>query len=605
MMNRMRDMTKWLLYILILAFIGLMVVEWGADYAGMSRRSQTTIGEIDGEEISYEQFQIAVRNARAQEEQRSGSSMNEDQVKQLRGQVWEQLVQRILLKKQIDKLNINVSDDDITNYILSALKQQYRTDPNFQTNGIFDEAKLYDVLNQPENEQLLVNLELQASQDLPFAKLVNLINSSVIVTEPEIRDEFRKKNVKAKIDFLGIPVSAFRNDSVSVSDDEIRAYYNKHKADFKVDEKRQLNYVYFSTLPTAEDTARIYDIVEELKKEVLEGKDFEALAVAESDDPTVAQNKGDLGFFERSAMVKEFADAAFSAKPGDVVGPIKTRFGLHLIKVIDRKTEDGKEKVHAAHILKKFEAGYATTDNAQAKANAFVTKAPDAGFTEAADELGLEVKETAEFSKNDAGQIPGVGRLQTAMLWTFASDVGDISEIFYANNGNYVFQLTKVVPAGFQAMDELKKVLRSRIENEKRLQMAKAYAEQFADEVRASGDFAAIAAKDAKKILKADTTAYFPENIFVPKIGRAPAIVAKAFSMPLNTVSDLLETDRGYYFIRVKDRTDFDEEAYQKEKEKIRKQLLQQKTRTVFNQWYTKLKDDANIVDNRYRFYRS
>ena len=191
------------------------------------------------------------------------------------------------------------------------------------------------------------------------------------------------------------------------------------------------------------------------------------------------------------------------------------------------------------------------------------------------------------------------------MLWTFASDVGDISEIFYANNGNYVFQLTKVVPAGFQAMDELKKVLRSRIENEKRLQMAKAYAEQFADEVRASGDFAAIAAKDAKKILKADTTAYFPENIFVPKIGRAPAIVAKAFSMPLNTVSDLLETDRGYYFIRVKDRTDFDEEAYQKEKEKIRKQLLQQKTRTVFNQWYTKLKDDANIVDNRYRFYRS
>ena len=67
MMGKMRDMTKWILYILILAFVGLMVIEWGADYSGLMQQQQSVVGEINGEEVSLQQYTMAVSNARAME----------------------------------------------------------------------------------------------------------------------------------------------------------------------------------------------------------------------------------------------------------------------------------------------------------------------------------------------------------------------------------------------------------------------------------------------------------------------------------------------------------------------------------------------------------
>ncbi len=605
MMGKMRDMTKWMLYILILAFVGLMVVEWGADYSGLSQRSQTIVGEIEGEEITYDQFNEMVRRAAQIEQQRTGTPLTDEQVKQLRNRVWEQEVQRIVLKKEIEKLNIRTSDDDVANYILNALTQQYRNDPNFQTNGVFDPAKLSEILAHPDNKGLLISMERQAAQDLPYAKLLDLINASVIVTEQELRDDFSQRNVKAKIEFLGVPVSAFRDDSLEISEAELQQFYHKHKEDFKVGEKRQLNYVFFSTTPTQDDTARVYQQIEDIKKQVLAGKDFNELAVQESEDPSAPTNRGDLGYFDRNAMVKEFSDAAFAASPGDIVGPVKTRFGLHLIKVIDKKKEDGVEKVHAAHILKKFEPGYATIDNARENAERFATLAKEEGFAAATEALGVEVKQTPAFVQNQAGQIPGVGRMEMASVWAFSNEKDEVSDVFSSDAGYYVFQIAEIQPAGFQPFEEVKNIVRSRVENEKRKELAKKYAEKFADQVGPTSDFQEIAASDEKKILKADTTGYFTANVFVPKIGRAPEIVARAFSLPLNEVSELIETERGYYYIRVKDRIPFDEEAFAREKADIRKRLVQQKARVAFAQWYNKLKEEAKIVDNRYRFYRS
>ena len=267
MMGKMRDMTKWILYILILAFVGLMVIEWGADYSGLMQQQQSVVGEINGEEVSLQQYTMAVSNARAMEERRTGNTLDEAAVADLRDRVWEELVQRVVLKTQLEKMDISVTDDDVTNYILNSLTQQYSNDPNFQTNGRFDRDKLNQVLTQPENANLLISMEYQAKEDLPYAKLVDLINASVIVTEQELRDEFAQTNQKAKIDFVGVATTAFRNDSLNISDADLKAYYDKNKDDFKVDETRKLKYVFFSKTPTAEDSARVVDAINQLKAE--------------------------------------------------------------------------------------------------------------------------------------------------------------------------------------------------------------------------------------------------------------------------------------------------------------------------------------------------
>lgn len=606
MMGKMRDMTKWILYILIFAFVGLMVVEWGADYSGISRRTEFVVGEIDGQEITLEQFNQAFRYARFNEEQRTGGkNLTEEETNQLRNQVWEDIVQRILLQKEIEKLDIQVTNEDVTNYVQAVLYQQYRNDPNFQTDGQFDQAKFNQVLADESNKMQLLNMEEQARQNLPYTKLLNIINASVIIPEQELRAEYKQQNVKAKISYLAVPIGSFSDEEIEITDEEGLKYYEKNKEEFKAQETRQLNYVYFSTEPTAEDTAKIYQRAEEIKKEALSGKDFSELADAESADPSAATNHGDLGYFERKDMVTEFSEAAFAAKPDEIVGPVKTQFGLHIIKVIDKKTENGVEKVHAAHILLNFEPSYNTTDQAQQKSELFAQTAAEEGFTIAADKIGIDIKQTTAFSNNKIGQIPGLGKMESALMWAFNSEKDAISDVYYMPQGYYIFQLSNIIPAGYRPFEEVKEICKNRIKLEKLKDLAKGYAEKIKPQVEQNSNFQQIVEMDAENVINADTTGYFPMNIFVPKIGRAPAVAAAAFNLPLNQTSAMLETERGYYFIRVTGRTEFNEEDYAKQRETIRNRILQQKARTIYTQWFDKLKEQANIKDYRYRFFRS
>ena len=110
-------------------------------------------------------------------------------------------------------------------------------------------------------------------------------------------------------------------------------------------------------------------------------------------------------------------------------------------------------------------------------------------------------------------------------------------------------------------------------------------------------------------ILKLHEVVYFIKLKFkfdqsIPKIGRTPSITAAAFSLPPFTTSDLLESPRGYYYIRVLNNTEFNEENYQTQKKNIKQQLLNQKRQRIFTEWYDYLKDQADIEDNRDQFYR-
>lgn len=604
MMGKMREYTKGILYFLIVAFVALMVVEWGADYSGWSQRRQFVVGKVNGEEIDLELFNQAFRNARFSEEQRSGKNLTEEQLNSLRNQVWEQLVQRILLKKEIEKLNIQVTSEDVANYVRNGLYQQYQDNPNFQSDGKFDPKKVDEALADEANRQILLTMEAQAREELPYVKLQSLIYTSLFVTEQEIRDEFKQQNLKAKIEYLTVPLAAFADRKPETGEEEIRKYYEKNKEDFKNLEMRQLNYVYFSIVPTAADSAKIYHRAEEIKAQALAGKDFNALADAESEDPSAASNHGDLGYFERKDMVAEFSEAAFAAQPGEIVGPVKTNFGLHVIKVADKKTEDGVEKVRASHVLLKFEASANTLDEAQRQSGLFAETAREEGFAVAADQMKVEIKQTTEFANNKIGQIPGIGKIESALMWAFGSEKEAISDVYYTPQGYYIFQVANIKPEGYKPFEEVKEICQNRIDLEKRKAMAREYAEKFAGRVKAGENFQAIAQSDPDRILQADTTDYFGMNIFVPRIGRAPAITASAFNLPLNQPSGVLETERGCYFIKVKDRNQFDEEAFSSQREAIRNRLLQQKSRTVFTQWYEKLKEQAEIEDNRYRFFR-
>ena len=599
MMTKLREMSKLFLYLLVVAFLALMVLEWGADITGRSSRGNNIVGKINGHEITVEEYNQMLQNAYENERQRTGGELSDADMKRLQNEVWENIIQQILLQEQIKKMGIKVTKREIAYHSVHNPPQYFRNIPAFLTNGQFDINKYRQALQNPQVEQTVVSY---VAQNLPFQKLLARITAAVMVTEEEIKDAFMRQSMRAKVEYVGAPLYKFSSKEVEVSEEEAKKYYEEHKDDFKVEEKRVLNYVLFSTAPTHEDSMRVYRLAEDILKEARSGADFAKLADEYSEDPSVQTNHGDLGYFKRGDMDPAFEKAAFSGKPGEIIGPVKTRFGLHIIKIVDRKKEDGVEKVRASHILLRFNASASTVEDARDRADEFAQIAKESGFKVAADRLKYKIEKTPPFVKRNF--IPGLGLMEGAVEWAFHAEKGEISDPFRAQTGYVVFEVAEIQPAGYRPFEEVKSICINRIKTEKRKQMAREYALKFADAVKSGTSFPQIAASDEQHILVADTSGYFLFGAPIPKLGRSVDINAAAFALPLNQPSDLLEAQQGYFYIKVLDRTEFNEEEYAKQREVLRQRLLQQKQLRVFQAWYDALKASAEIEDYRYKFFR-
>ena len=405
MMTRMRQMRKVMFVFVGLAFIALIVFEWGADYSAGS--VDNSVGEVNGEKLSYTEFNELYKQLYQNERARLQGELDENTLERLRSQVWEQYIQRVLFQEQMEKLNISVTDSEVVYQMWNHPIEEFKQNPNFQTNGIFDINKYRQMLPAIESSQQIA-IENYYRMQIPFQKLQNTITSTVRVSESEILDEYKRSTLKASVEYLAVMSARFQ-DSVQVSDEEIEDYYQEHIDDYHQQEKRDLEYVLFPLIPTKSDTDIVFQDAEKIKGELANGVDFETLALEYSQDPSVNSNKGDLGYFDRKAMVKPFSDAAFAANPGDIIGPVKSDFGYHIIKVEDKKVEDGVEKVKASHILLKVTVGSSSMFEEEETAKIFSQDAKNNGWQSAVEMHGYESKSTGLFEKA-SGFIPGFQR---------------------------------------------------------------------------------------------------------------------------------------------------------------------------------------------------
>ena len=598
-MTKMREMSKIFIIIIAVAFIALMVFEWGMDITGRSK-VDNVVGIVNGKELTYQMFsemyQQLYENYRAQT---GRSDFSEVDLQRLRDQVWEQFIQRTLLTEQMDKFGITVSDSEVVyqvyNYPLEELKQH----PAFKTNGIFDIKKYRASFTNPEIPWR--QIEDIYRQQIPFIKLQNIITNTVRVTEEEVLEEFKKRNLQAKAEYLSVLPGSFNQD-LQASDEEIKNFYEEHKDEYKQEEMRNLSYVLFPIKTTARDTAHLMQDFEQIRERLKNGEDFEQLALEYSEDPSVKNNKGDLGYFTRGSMVKPFEDAAFSAKKGEIVGPIETAYGFHLIYVEDKRIKDGKEEVKARHILMKVTPAPSYLEEQESKARFFAEDAKEKGFETMAKEEGLSVKQTG-FFEEEAGFIPGIGNNPAVMNFAFSSDLNEVSGIYSLENKGYaVFSVSAIKPAGYRPLEEVRTLVENRVKLEKAKSLAREYALSLQDEVKSGKPFKEIyeAHKDGK--LFYDVTPMFTMESSIPRVGRSVEFAATAFALNVGDISDLVESERGFYYIKLLEKTAFDSAAFEAQKKSIHDTLLTQKKNQIFAKWYEDLKAHADIVDRRKKF---
>jgi len=609
MMKTMRQNMKVILWILVIAFIATIIFSWGMGGFEGQGPKQGIAASINGEDITTEYleqvYQQRLHLEQMRKQRESGAELTEDEIRQFRGQAWEELVRDMLIAQEAEKLNLKASDKEVAFLIYNAPPEWIRQHESFLTDGMFDMEKYESFIRNPQAAPQLVVMEQEYRKTLPYQKFASRLLSLATVTDEEAWRQFQDENRKAQVRYVAFPSHESQVDTSEVSSKEIEDYYYAHREDYQQNEQRTISYVTIKEAPSSADSLDARHDAEDILERLNEGESFEDLARELSDDTYSAAKSGDLGFMERGMMVQEFEDAAFEAKIGEIVGPVQTRFGWHLIKVSERKTEPNKrgemaEKVKASHILVKFQASPETRDQVRASAEAFAEDARETSFEQAAALYKMEIDTSLYFERG--GYIPGLGAMAAASDYAFSRPVGEISPVYWNRDSYVVFKILTMTPEQIQPLDQVREAVRATLMEFRRRAKALERAEQFHATLGGGNDLEA-AAQTAGLTVKAPEEPFAYSGV-VPDVGRDPAFATNALNLESGQVSKPFLGNRGAYVLQTVSVTPADSSAFEAQKEQIRAQIMTQKQNELYTNWLTMAKQESDIEDYRWIYYR-
>ncbi len=255
---------------------------------GREPRLQGPVATVNGQSVNSHRFYEELDKTA-----KHGAKIPEARLSRIRENILNRLIEEELIKQSVKSENIKVSDKEIDK-AFKEYREKFKSDDQF-------------------------------ANYLKHGKH----------TEESIRDRIRqKKNLEKLIDKKG---------SMKVSKTEISEFYEKNKVFYKQKEAIHAKHILFMLKPDAEaaEEEEVLNKIKRIEKLLRRGIDFSLLAKENSEGPT-APKGGDLGFFSRGQMVKPFEDVAFALKPGEISKRVRTRFGYHIIQVVERKEEHQK-----------------------------------------------------------------------------------------------------------------------------------------------------------------------------------------------------------------------------------------------------------------------
>ena len=289
-------------------------------------------------------------------------------------------------------------------------------------------------------------------------------------------------------------------------------------------------------------------------QELKNGADFSQMAIKHSKDPGSGKNGGDLGWFGKGMMVKEFEDACFSGKVGDIQKPIKTSFGYHIILVTDQSSN----KYVVEKILNAVQESATTRDAKFTAANDFSYLAQKNGFEKEAELMGYNIQESGNFAEKSAS-IPGLGANKRLMIFAFENSLNSVSEVHKLPNGYVVAAISEVIADGLEKFEDNQPKIRQLLVVEKQYEKAR----QLAVDVmkKAGNDINKVTQIDSR--VQFGNTGRFNSVSSIPMIGKDNAFIFASLAMNVGKTSEPVKGLRGYFVIRLTEKTPFDSSAFQ------------------------------------------
>ena len=512
MLETIRNATKTWIAKVILALITVPFALWGVESYIRTAPGQDTAATVEKEKITTQEFQQAVRNQLDQFRQQFGGNIDAAIMDspEMRKSILDQLIDQRLVATASKSSGLIVSD--------ATLRERISTEPGFQQDGKFA-ASRYELALKSQGMSA-VGFESRIRQDMERQRFVESIVATGFAANTSVKQYLLASEQTRDITVINITPEQFATQ-VKISGEAAKAFYEQKKAEFTTPEQIRAEYVELSVdglTPTIqipmEEIKAFYEANSgryiqkeqrkashilinvtpkstELEKKAAQEKaaalfaqakknpkEFAELARKNSQDSGSAANGGELGLFSRGMMVKPFEEAAFAAKKDELVGPVLSDFGYHIIRATEIQPEKGKGLADVTPEiegeLKKQKAARKFAELAEKFTNAAYEQS--SSLKAAAEAAGLPIKQTPWMSKGQG--MPPPFSNPKLMLALFSDEVQknkrNTEAVEVATNTLVVARALESKPAVVRPFTEVEKSIIARLTREEAGKLAKA-----------------------------------------------------------------------------------------------------------------------------------
>ena len=544
--------------------------------------------------------------------------------KQLEGLYAQQILNQLVFQKELEfegrRLGIRVSDEERADRIRQFL-------PTAFSGGTFVGMDRYSAEVQSRFGMSVPQFEELVRQGLLEEKFRRLVTDGISVSPAEVQEEFRYRNQKITLayayikpedleakqapDAAAIQAEFEKNkaqyqvperrvvryaladlnqlrQSIQVSDDELKALYQSRIQLYQVPNRVHVQHILFRTTgKTDAEVAEIRKKAEDVLKLAKKGAKFEDLAKKYSED-TTKDKGGDLGWIEQGQTVAEFEKAAFSLPKGGISDLVRTQFGFHIIKAVDKETahtksfDEVKESLRTPLILEK--ADQRAADQAEQIA-AVVRKSNRGSLDDLASQFHLTVAETRPVAATDV--LLELGNSPEIKDAIFRLRQGELAPPIRTDRGYVVLTVKEILPAHAGTLSEVRDRVLADLKRSMAATAARSRAEELVRRVKAGEKFAAV----AKSLgLESKTSDSFARNGSIPGVASGRQL-ASAFHMNSGETGTPLSLGNNWLVYQVVAKEEPDPANFDKDKQSLADQVLQNKRNLAFEAFKTGLQN--------------
>lgn len=594
------------------------------------------VAKVNDDIITRSEFSRAYNNAIKNYQSMYGDALSEEVIKKLNVEkmVLNSLITQSLTRDAADRLGVTVGDDELRDYIRSL--------PAFaQDGGGFSEERYRALLKNVHMTP--ADFESAIRRELIMGKVGDTISHFAKVSDAEVKDAFEYANRQIKLDYVAFKADSFKErvkadapaiqayfkthqeeyrvppkvkvrlasflfknytNKVKITPADIESYYKENSGQFREPEKRRLSHVFFSVQPSAtpEQITQIETRARDVIRKAKAGEDFSGLVKQYSEDKSSLKTGGDLGYLRRGMTDASLEDAVFSLQKGDISDIVRSKMGLHVIKVTDVVPSKIRTLPEVSSQIEKILSDQKSQEMARVDAEREYSEIiKEGGLNRYASIKHRVFDETPFFSASE--EIPGIGKDATFSKAALVLKKGESSSLIKSPQGYFICEVTDRKESFIPSLNDIRVQVASNYAKAESLKMAEGEARQFISELKNGKPFAETAAKHSTAVKE---TEFFNPAAPTGVEFLSPANASDVARLtPTNSfVGQPLKAGETYYVTALAGTKDASKELFAQQSKIIKESLLQAQKKAIVKGWVDGLNKKAKIeVGEEFKSY--